>query len=58
MTIPKEQKPIGVKWVFKAKKNAKGEIERYKARLVAKGYRQQPGINYGKFLLLLHDWKP
>jgi len=22
-TIPKEQKPIGVKWVFKAKKNAK-----------------------------------
>jgi len=28
-TIPKEQKSIGVKWVFKAKKNAKGEIERY-----------------------------
>jgi hypothetical protein len=40
LTIPKEQKPIGVKWVFKAKKNAKGEIERYKARLVVKGYSQ------------------
>jgi hypothetical protein len=36
-TILKEQKPIGVKWVFNAKKNAKGEIERYKVRSVVKG---------------------
>jgi hypothetical protein len=47
-TIPKEQNPIGVKWVFKAKKNAKREIERYKVRLVAKGYSQQPEIDYGE----------
>jgi hypothetical protein len=52
-TTPKEQKPIGVKWVFKAKKNAKGEIERYKARLVAKGYSQRPGIDYGKVFVLV-----
>ncbi|GJV20715.1 retrovirus-related pol polyprotein from transposon TNT 1-94 [Tanacetum coccineum] len=36
-TLPKGQKAIGVKWVYKAKKNAKGEIEKYKARLIAKG---------------------
>lgn len=46
--LPKSQKIIGVKWVYKAKKNAKGEVERYKARLVAKGYNQRVGIDYGK----------
>ena len=54
-TIPKEQKPIGVKWVFKAKKNAKGEIERYKARLVVKKYSQRPGIDYDEVFDLVHD---
>nr|GEU99163.1 hypothetical protein [Tanacetum cinerariifolium] len=45
-TFPKVQKAIGVKWVYKAKKNAKGEVETYKERLVAKGYKQKHGINY------------
>ncbi|RDX98960.1 hypothetical protein CR513_18069, partial [Mucuna pruriens] len=31
---------IGVKWMFKIKKNAKGEVERYKVRLVSKGCKQ------------------
>ena len=39
--------------MFKAKKNAKGEIERYKARLVAKGYSQQPSIDYGEVFALV-----
>ena len=44
--LPKGHKPIGVKWVYKTKKNAKGEVEKHKARLVAKGYSQKAGIDY------------
>ncbi|GKB35150.1 retrovirus-related pol polyprotein from transposon TNT 1-94 [Tanacetum coccineum] len=35
-TLPKGRKGIRVKWVYKAKKNAKGDVEKYKARLVEK----------------------
>eukprot|EP00253_Pinus_taeda_P020061 PITA_20061 len=41
------RKPIGNKWVFKKKTNAKGKVENYKARLVAKGYSQVLGIDFG-----------
>ena len=42
----KGHKPIGVKWAYKTKNNAKGEIEKHKARLVAKGYSQKARIDY------------
>ena len=45
-TLPKGHKAIGVKWVYKTKRNTKGEIERPKMRLVAKGYSQKAGIDY------------
>nr|GEY88798.1 ribonuclease H-like domain, reverse transcriptase, RNA-dependent DNA polymerase [Tanacetum cinerariifolium] len=35
-TLPINQKAIGLKWVNKAKRDAKGKIIKYKARLVAK----------------------
>jgi hypothetical protein len=45
-TLPKGHNAIGVKWIFKTKRNAEGEIEKHKARLVAKGYKQQYGVDY------------
>ncbi|GJY53377.1 zinc finger, CCHC-type containing protein [Tanacetum coccineum] len=40
------QKAIGLKWVFKTKRDAEGKIIKYKARLVAKGYVQEQGIDF------------
>ncbi|KAK8937447.1 hypothetical protein KSP39_PZI012254 [Platanthera zijinensis] len=43
---PAGHKPLGVKWVYKVKKNKDGGVEKHKARLVVKGYRQVQGVNY------------
>ncbi|KAG7594882.1 Ribonuclease H-like superfamily [Arabidopsis thaliana x Arabidopsis arenosa] len=44
--LPLGSKPIGLKWVFKLKRNADGSINKHKARLVAKGYVQKHGIDF------------
>nr|GEZ03234.1 ribonuclease H-like domain, reverse transcriptase, RNA-dependent DNA polymerase [Tanacetum cinerariifolium] len=45
-TLPKGHKAIGLKWIFKTKKDANGNIIKHKARLVAQGYIQQHGIDF------------
>ena len=44
--LPKGCKAVGSKWVFKAKTDADGYVERFKARLMAQGFSQMFGLDY------------
>lgn len=43
---PEDRKPTGLNWIFKLKKDNKGNIIKYKARLVVKGYAQKQGVDF------------
>ncbi|GJZ05147.1 retrovirus-related pol polyprotein from transposon TNT 1-94 [Tanacetum coccineum] len=43
---PSHSLVIGLKWVYKIKLDAYGEVLKNKARLVVKGYRQEAGIDF------------
>ena len=45
-TIAKCHQAIRVKHVFKTKKNAKEDMERYKAKLVLRGYKSKHRVDY------------
>lgn len=44
--LPAGHRPIGLKWVYKVKKDAARAVIKHKARLVAKGYVQREGIDF------------
>ncbi|KAG7588878.1 Reverse transcriptase RNA-dependent DNA polymerase [Arabidopsis suecica] len=44
--LPIGAQTIGLKWVFKIKRNSDGSINKHKARLVAKGYVQIHGVDF------------
>ncbi|GJV60354.1 putative ribonuclease H-like domain-containing protein [Tanacetum coccineum] len=46
--LPKGKHAIGIKWVYRNKKDKRGIVVRNKERLVAQGYTQEEGIDYDK----------
>lgn len=52
--LPLNRQAISCKWVFKLKRNAHGEIDKYKARLVARGFRKRKASILPKHI---HQWQ-
>ena len=46
--LPRDQKAVGSKWLFKLKVAADSSTDRYKTRLVAQGFSQKFGVDYDK----------
>ena len=44
--LPKGRKALRKKWVYKLKKDGKGNMVKYKARLVVKGFSHKKGIDF------------
>jgi hypothetical protein len=51
--LPPNHEAIGLKWVFKVKKDPEGNVVKYKARLVAKGYAQRFGVDFDEVFALV-----
>ena len=50
---PPDTNIVNLKWVFRIKLNAAGEVDKYKAQLVARGFTQIYGIDYYETYLLV-----
>ena len=48
-----DQKPIGLKWVYKLQKDVEGNVVKHKAKLVAKGYVQRKKVDFKKVFALV-----
>ena len=46
LTLYTHFRPIGLKWVYKVKRDERSVIVKYKARLVARGFVQREGIDF------------
>ena len=51
--LPKGAKHIWCKWIFKTKRDSKGNIEIYKAYLITKGFTQKECIDYKEIFSLI-----
>nr|GEU30417.1 hypothetical protein [Tanacetum cinerariifolium] len=51
--LPHGKRAIGTKWVFRNKKDERGNMVRNKARLVAQGHTQEDGLDYEEVFALV-----
>lgn len=51
--LPDGHKTIGLKWIFKLKKDADEKIVKHKARLVGKGCTQEYGMDFDEIFSLV-----
>ncbi|XP_016173481.1 uncharacterized protein LOC107615982 [Arachis ipaensis] len=53
--LPEGREAIESRWVFRAKYNADGSLQKYKARLVAQDFSQRPGFDFTETYILHGD---
>ena len=46
--VPKGKDVINVKWIYKTKQDADGNVQNHKARMVSIGFTHQPDIDFNK----------
>ena len=45
---PKDNDVISVKWIYKTKHDADGNVQKHKERMVTRGFTQQPDIDFNE----------
>ena len=46
--VPTDKDVITVKWIYKTKQDADGNVQKHKKRMVARGFTQQPDIDFNE----------
>ena len=46
--VPEDKDVISVKWIYKTKKDADGNVHKHKEMLVARVFTEQPGIDFNE----------
>ena len=49
--LPKGKKALKNKWIFKLKKDGKGNAMKYKTRIIVKGFQQKERIYFEEIIL-------
>ena len=46
--VPKDKDVINVKWIYKTKQDADGNVYKHKARMATRGFTQHPNIDFNE----------